>query len=97
MTCYRVFVGKDTLLDLVRSVKVVQVTDGMSNTLMVVEAQDSVPWTKPDDLPFDPAKHGQGNGLLVQAQRIQAVSTPRLPTEPSASSSRRSRWTSCGP
>jgi Protein of unknown function (DUF1559) len=31
-------------------------TDGMSNTLMVVEAKQGVPWTKPEDLPFDPAK-----------------------------------------
>jgi hypothetical protein len=28
-------------------------TDGMSNTLMVVEAEQSVPWTKPEELPFD--------------------------------------------
>jgi len=64
MTCYRAFVGKDTLLDPIRSVKLSQVTDGTSNTLMVVEANDAVAWTKPDDLPFDPAKHGRGNGLL---------------------------------
>jgi hypothetical protein len=31
-------------------------TDGMSNTLMVVEAKEGVPWTKPEDLPFDPAR-----------------------------------------
>ena len=64
MTCYRAFVGKDTLLDPIRSVKLSHVTDGTSNTLMVVEANDAVAWTKPDDLPFDPAKHGRGNGLL---------------------------------
>jgi prepilin-type processing-associated H-X9-DG protein len=29
-----------------------EVTDGTSNTLMVVEAKDAVPWTKPDELPF---------------------------------------------
>jgi prepilin-type processing-associated H-X9-DG protein len=64
MTCYRVFLGKDTLLDPVRSVKLAQVTDGLSNTLMVVEAQDAVPWTKPDVLPFIPAQQARGNGLL---------------------------------
>ena len=31
------------------------VTDGTSNTLMVVEAKEAVPWTKPAELPFDPA------------------------------------------
>lgn len=28
-------------------------TDGPMNTLMVVEAKQGVPWTKPEDLPFD--------------------------------------------
>lgn len=32
------------------------ITDGSSNTLMVVEAKRDVPWTKPEDIPFDPAK-----------------------------------------
>ncbi|WP_020468474.1 sigma-70 family RNA polymerase sigma factor [Zavarzinella formosa] len=32
------------------------ITDGTSNTLAVVEAGPSVAWTKPADLPFDPAK-----------------------------------------
>jgi len=30
------------------------ITDGTSNTIMVVEAADPVEWTKPDDLRFDP-------------------------------------------
>jgi prepilin-type processing-associated H-X9-DG protein len=30
--------------------------DGTSNTIMIVEAADPVPWTKPADLPYDPAK-----------------------------------------
>jgi Protein of unknown function (DUF1559) len=30
--------------------------DGTSNTLLVVEASTAVPWTKPADIPFDPAK-----------------------------------------
>jgi prepilin-type processing-associated H-X9-DG protein len=29
-------------------------TDGTSNTILIVEAAIPVPWTKPDDLPFDP-------------------------------------------
>jgi len=35
-----------------RGVDVAEITDGTSNTLMVVEAAEAVPWTKPDDLPF---------------------------------------------
>ncbi len=30
--------------------------DGTSNTIMIVEAADPVPWTKPDDLDFDAKK-----------------------------------------
>jgi hypothetical protein len=30
--------------------------DGTSNTIMVVEAAKGVPWTKPEDLDYDPAK-----------------------------------------
>jgi hypothetical protein len=30
--------------------------DGPANTLMVVEAKEGGPWTKPEDLPFDPGK-----------------------------------------
>jgi hypothetical protein len=35
-----------------RGVEISDITDGTSNTLMVVEAAESVPWTQPDDLPF---------------------------------------------
>jgi prepilin-type processing-associated H-X9-DG protein len=31
-----------------------QFTDGTSNTILAVEAKRDVPWTKPEDIPFDP-------------------------------------------
>lgn len=31
-------------------------TDGTSNTILIVEAADAVPWTKPVDLTYDPKK-----------------------------------------
>jgi beta-lactamase regulating signal transducer with metallopeptidase domain len=31
----------------------VQIRDGTSNTLLVVEAKRDIPWTKPEDIPFD--------------------------------------------
>lgn len=37
-----------------RSVGIGGITDGTSNTLMIVEAADAVEWTKPDDFDFDP-------------------------------------------
>jgi hypothetical protein len=36
-----------------KGVSIASITDGTSNTFMVVEAAEAVPWAKPDDLPFD--------------------------------------------
>jgi prepilin-type processing-associated H-X9-DG protein len=56
-TFYRVFVGKGTIFDpTVKKVTVASVSDGCSNTLMVVEAGQAVAWTKPEDLSYDPEK-----------------------------------------
>ena len=30
------------------------ITDGSSNTILTVEARRNIPWTKPEDIPFDP-------------------------------------------
>jgi prepilin-type processing-associated H-X9-DG protein len=53
-TFYQVFTGKDTVFSGKRGNTLIGISDGTSNTLMVVEAAKEVPWTKPDDLPFDP-------------------------------------------
>jgi prepilin-type processing-associated H-X9-DG protein len=53
-THYRVFHGNGALFDLIQQTPFQSVTDGLSNTLMVVETADAVPWTKPDDIEFDP-------------------------------------------
>lgn len=51
------------------------IIDGTSNTILVVEAKRDIPWTKPEDIPFDPEQAGQllqtglggnhGNGFLA--------------------------------
>ena len=53
-TTYRVFVGKGALFQEGEGTGFQNVTDGTSNTVMVVESKDAVPWTKPDELMFDP-------------------------------------------
>ena len=64
-TNYRVFVGKGALFEKDQVIGVADVTDGTSNTIMIVEAKNAVPWTKPDELSFDsaaaPSLHGAGS------------------------------------
>src|SRR5262249_208171 len=55
-THYRVFVGGGAMFELNRKTKIAEITDGTSNTLMIVETADSVPWTKPEDIPYDAQK-----------------------------------------
>jgi prepilin-type processing-associated H-X9-DG protein len=54
MTTYRTFVGPRTAFEGLKPHTLAEFLDGTSNTLLVVESTNSVPWTKPDDLPFDP-------------------------------------------
>jgi hypothetical protein len=60
VTYSRVFVGDRTAFPAGnkqnRGRSLEQITDGTSNTFLVVEAGEAVPWTKPDELPFDANK-----------------------------------------
>jgi hypothetical protein len=56
LTPYLVFVGKGTVFEGKKGIRIADITDGTSNTFMVVETLPLVPWTKPDDLPFDADK-----------------------------------------
>jgi hypothetical protein len=67
MTHYQVFVGPGTVFEDMkdrnpfafpgaprRGIRITDITDGTSNTILVATAKTPVPWTKPDDMPFDP-------------------------------------------
>jgi len=53
-THYRIFTGPKALKSGMRIPA--SFPDGTSNTILVVEAAEPVIWTKPDELPYDPAK-----------------------------------------
>jgi len=53
-TYYQVFVGEGALFEEGRKVNYPDVTDGTVNTLMLVEAETPVPWTKPVDVHYSP-------------------------------------------
>ncbi len=54
MTYFQVFVGPGAAFEAKKGLTFADFKDGTSNTFMIIEAWDPVPWTKPDDLPFDP-------------------------------------------
>jgi prepilin-type processing-associated H-X9-DG protein len=64
-TCYQVFSGKGAMFEDGQDIGLASVTDGTVNTVLVVEAKDAVPWTKPADLTFDleaaPSLYGAGS------------------------------------
>jgi hypothetical protein len=53
-TYYQVFVGPTAGFENPQGTRLMDVTDGVSNTLMIVEAETAVPWTEPQDLTFNP-------------------------------------------
>jgi hypothetical protein len=55
-TRYRVFVGGGAMFDWDRPTRMADVKDGLSNTILVVEAGEAVPWTKPDELEYSPTR-----------------------------------------
>ena len=55
-THYRVFVGNGAAFDMVQGARFAQISDGTSNTLFVFEATDATPWSKPDEIEFDPTR-----------------------------------------
>ncbi len=61
LTTYRTWTGAGTLFEDPKGPTIATIIDGTSNTLMIVESKEAVPWTRPDEMPvvpFDPANPG---------------------------------------
>ena len=56
MTSYRAISGPGAAFEPGKKIRLVDFTDGTSNTIMVIESEEWVPWAKPGDYPFDPKK-----------------------------------------
>lgn len=52
-TSYFALTGKGTSFEGDEGLSFAKFTDGLSNTFMVVETKNTVPWTKPEDIPID--------------------------------------------
>jgi hypothetical protein len=86
LTPYRVFTGPNAPFERPKPRFPASFPDGTSNTFLVVEAADAVPWTKPDELAYDPARplpklggrlHGGFNAVMGDAAvRFIPQSTP---------------------
>src|SRR5262245_11270109 len=55
-THYQVLVGGGAMFDAKAKTRIAGVPYGLSNTIMIVEAEEPVPWSKPADLTYDPKK-----------------------------------------
>jgi hypothetical protein len=68
------FTGKGAAFDGGKKVQAGDIRDGMSNTILCVEAgpDKAVPWTKPEDLPFDPENPSAALGKASPAGCIAA-------------------------
>jgi hypothetical protein len=53
-TRYRGFVGPGTMFEPGKPLRLLDATDGTSNTLLYITADDGVVWSKPDELPYSP-------------------------------------------
>ena len=63
---YFALVGPGTMFEGNGGIKIEDVADGTSGTLMIVDAKRDIPWTKPADIPFYPDKPAPQIGGFVR-------------------------------
>lgn len=86
-TVMHVFHGHGAAFEGNEGLRIADFTDSLSNTIMVIEAGEPVPWTKPEELEYDPnqplpslrapfrnlirAGMGDGSVRIIQILKIQ--------------------------
>jgi beta-lactamase regulating signal transducer with metallopeptidase domain len=78
---YFALTGPDTVFPDRKPTRDTDITDGISSTIMLVEAKREIPWTKPEDIPFDPKKplpelggfHEQGFLVLMASGAVRLI------------------------
>jgi hypothetical protein len=73
VTHYQGFVGKWAFFEGKQGIRIADITDGTSNTIMLAEASKAVPWTKPEDIPFDAEKPLPKLGLAGASYFLAAI------------------------
>ncbi len=81
-TCFMAFTGKNTAIGdhTDKNVPMSSITDGLSETILLVEAgpDKAVPWTKPEDLPFDPKQPRAALGQIPEKGILAAMCDGRV-------------------
>jgi len=86
-TCYMAIVGPGTIFEGAKSIPIAKVLDGTSNTLLVVEVDNSgTSWMAPIDLKLDTMQMKINGGPRDMRSRHPGEPRPRWRTAPSASS-----------
>ena len=55
-SCFFVLTGPETIFDGGKGTRLQEICDGTSATILTVEAKRDIPWTKPEDIPYDAAQ-----------------------------------------
>ncbi|MBC8872564.1 MAG: DUF1559 domain-containing protein [Planctomycetes bacterium] len=55
-TSYFALTSNGTVFSIEEGTRIRDISDGTSNTILLVEAKREIPWTKPEDIPYDPDK-----------------------------------------
>ncbi|OAI42148.1 hypothetical protein AYO40_06700 [Planctomycetaceae bacterium SCGC AG-212-D15] len=72
-TPYQVFVGKGAAFEGIHGLTVKDFTDGIDRTILVVEASNPVPWTKPEDVTLYPDNSLPGLGNASEYSFVAAL------------------------